>query len=179
MMQPNDLKTWIEIAQSLVTILGIAVAGVWSYLTFLRGRSFAPNVQIQFELKQVINWDSSKGAVISVKIKNIGQTRVKKKNCLLTLASVTQPGAKNPLASTEFERLDPSFDEMMQQLPRQYEIFDEHTGLEPGEEATEDVLLELNGSSTFKVNAMFFGHRKQWSSNAILNMEAQQKQKPE
>lgn len=170
-MPLNDLKTWIEISQDLVTIAGITLAGVWSVYLFALGRSFAPNVKLEVELKQVLKLTTGYGVVISVKAQNIGRTRVKKESCQITLAPVLQIEVEGqPLT-----RLDPPLPELMKQFPRQYEVFHEHASLEPDETATEDILVACADPVPVKVNVMFFGirpirgRREQWAASVILN----------
>lgn len=169
-MQLSDLKTWVEIVQGLVTTLGVLVAGIWSFYVFVLGRSFAPNIQIRFDLKQVVDLANGKAAVVSVKIKNIGQTRIRKKGCYIATTSV----ANSQLNLPELSRLDVSLDFSHAKV---YPIFDEHTAFEPAEEATEDALFVLGKSPTFKVGVLFAGHPKRfWSSSAILDIRMVEKQ---
>lgn len=76
-----NLRTYAQIIRDLVTALGILFAGGFSFYTFILGRTFAPNVQMQFALKQVINSADGKVAVVSVKVKNTGQTDVRTERC--------------------------------------------------------------------------------------------------
>ncbi len=162
-MSLSDLKTWVEIVQGIVTALGVIVAGIWSFYVFVLGRGFAPNIQIQFELKQVVDLLDGKGAIVLVKIKNIGRTRIRKDACFIATALVPKDQRDLP----ELGRIDVplKFSEA-----KVYPVFDTHTSFEPNEEATEDVLFALGKSPTFKVGVIFVDHRKKaWSSNAILD----------
>ena len=171
-MTPDDLKTWVEIIQGMVTTVGIIAAGIWSFFTFVLGRSFAPNMQITFELKQVVDLKERKAAIVSVKIRNIGRTRVRKKRCYIATASVTDSSDASDIP--EFSRLDESLEFSVAKV---YRVFDAHTTLEPDEGAIEDVLFALGQSPTFKVGLIFTDKRNNsWISSAILDVRTLQKQ---
>lgn len=161
-MNLDDLSKWAEIVQSVATTLGIIAAGTWSFFVFVLGRSFAPNIRVQFKLQQVVDFENGKGAVISVTIKNIGKTRVLKESCYIATEFLS---AKPKLP--ELSRLDSSLDFAN---AKTYRIFDEHTSLEPDEEATEDVLFTLGETPIFKMGVIFIdSHKKGWSSNTIID----------
>jgi hypothetical protein len=165
-MQLDDVKTCVEIVQGIMTSMGILAAGIWSFYTFVLGRSFAPNVQISFEMKQVVNLASAKGAVVSVTIRNVGKTKVRKKNCWIAATPISTDIPRLPALS----RIDDALEFGLGKA-KVYPIFTEHTWLEPGEEAMDEVLFALGGSSTFKVSAIFVGHKKKWASSVILDAE--------
>jgi hypothetical protein len=174
-MEPGDLKTWMDILQAAVTTVGILAAGIWSFFTFVVGRTFAPNMQITFDLKQVVDLQDRKAAIVSVKIKNIGRTRVRKKRCYIATASVTDGSRAGDMP--EFSRLDESLDFSAAKV---YRVFDAHSTLEPAEEATEDALFALGPSPTFKVGLIFTDKRNNsWISSAILDVRTLQRQEPQ
>lgn len=172
-MTPEEVKTYVEIIQGLVTTIGIIAAGIWSFFTFVLGRSFAPNMQITFDLKQVVDLKDGKAAIVSVKIKNIGRTRVRKRRCYIATTSITD--GSNAGDMPEFSRLDESLDFSTAKV---YRVFDAHSTLEPAEEATEDALFALGQSPTFKVGMIFTDKRhNSWISSAILDVRTLQKHK--
>jgi hypothetical protein len=163
---PDDIKTWVEIVQGIATTVGIVAAGIWSFFTFVLGRSFAPNMQITFELKQVVDLKQRQAAIVLVKIKNIGKTRVRKKRCYIATALVADSGSGSDIP--ELTRLDESLDFS---TARVYRIFDAHATLEPDEGASEDVLFALGESPAFKVGLIFTDRRNNsWISSAILDI---------
>jgi hypothetical protein len=163
-MPLDDLKKWVEIIQGAITSIGILVAGIWSFFVFVLGRSFAPNIKINFELKKVINMVDGKAAIISVGIKNVGKTKVLKKNCYVAIEPIPTHRQNLP----ELSRIDESLDFIK---AKTYQIFDSHTSFEPDEEATEDVVIAVDKLPAFKIAVMFIDYRnKGWSSTSILDI---------
>lgn len=137
-----------------MTALGILIAGGFSFYTFVLGRTFAPNVQMQFALKQVINSADGKVALVSVKVKNSGRTDVRKEDCLFyhNLAPGNPPGS---LALAELERLNANDVDPLAPGMKPKNMFDDLEGLEPGEEKAEEFVVYLGQSVVFKVFGSF------------------------
>jgi hypothetical protein len=170
--QFKDVETLVNISQGLVTTLGILVAGTWALYTFVLGRSFAANVQIQFEPVHIIELASNKVAVVSVKAKNIGRTRVDVTEVWFSVAAVTDEELnKEPLT----------------QIPttvgkgrRTYQVFTELLALEPEEEKAEVIAFALGQYSKVKVQVFFSGEVRyvplrrhdvvDWTARAILDI---------
>ena len=167
LMQPGDLKTWVEIVEGVVTSIGILAAGIWSFYVFVLGRSFAPNVQIRFRMRHPVDTTDRAGVIVSITIKNVGKTRVKKEDCWVALVPIALALSKNSAPAT-LTRIDSPLEFDLSKA-KVYSIFTDHTWLEPDEEATEDVLITLGKSPVFKVAGVFIGHRKKWASSAILD----------
>ncbi len=164
----EDIKTWVEIVQSVVTTIGLLAAGIWSYYTFVRSRAFAPNVKIEFALKSVVELDQAQGVIIAVKVRNIGKTKVDRSVCLVTVQAVVEP--RVIAGRVEFIRIDQLDDQASDATKRDYSILDNHGYLEPGEHVEEDMLFLLGKSPVFKVSAWFRDTRGHlWYSNAILD----------
>lgn len=169
-MTPDDLKTWAEIAQAVITSLGILVAGAWSFYVFVLGRSTAPNIQIHFEVKRTTKLEQFPMVVVSTTVKNVGRTRAQKEDCWITAAPIT---AK--IESSHLSRLDTPLQFSLSHA-KVYSIFDDHAWLEPGEEAKEDVMFVVSESPMFKVGVIFIGHNKRWTSSAILDARQAKKE---
>ncbi len=169
-------KIWVEIVQGILTSVGIVGAGIWSLFVFGLGRNFAPNIKFQFAVKQIISFQDAQAAILSLGIKNIGRTRVKKEACTLVVISITPTKLKDQNDVREFRRIDPTISEIISQLPRRLDIFSDHDAFEPSEEAIEDILLELGESPILKVVVTFFGSKyiwgrqQQWTSSTIVDV---------
>lgn len=175
-MTPDELKTWAEIFQSIVTTLAVIIAGVWSYFTFIRGRTFAANVKISVVLKQAIVLEGKKAAIVTVSIENIGRTKVKKQSCDLATTSTYDNGRMFPGRS--LSRIDTSFD--FSEAENVYSIFEWTDILEPAEVSSTDVLIHIGDQAAITVGVKFTGERNrihswlthgvrdQWISTAIL-----------
>jgi hypothetical protein len=175
-MSPTDIKTWVEIIQAVLTSLGIVLAGWWSIFTFGLGRSFAPNVILEVSFKNLIDLKMTKAVILSVKAKNIGKTRVLKESCRLTCIPVYGGSSENN-DKREFNRIDPDEVQVLEILPRQYEILNAHDSLEPEEEAKEDVVLQINSASVLKAGVTFYGHKylwgrkQQWTTYVVIELQ--------
>lgn len=143
-----DWATRAQVTRDFVTALGIVITVGLSYYTFVLGRSFAPNVQLQFALKQVIDSADGKVAVVSVKAKNSGRTDVRTERCVTWYKLVAQ----NPpsfSALVELERLSATRIDPL--TVKSKDMFEDLAGLEPGEENAEEFVIHLGQSVVFKV----------------------------
>ena len=146
----GGLATAVDVVQSVVTTAGILVAGVWAFYVFVLGRSFSANVHMTFDLERVIESPAVRVAVLAVKAKNIGRTRVHKKSVHIHVVPIAEDElAQPPLALIPGE-LDIT-------RMRRYPIFEDLAALEPDEEVTEDVMLSLGPHSRLKVEVRFVG----------------------
>lgn len=171
--QLDDLKTSTEIMEAIVKSAGILAAGIWSFYVFVLGRSFAPNVRMSFRLRHAVDTPDRRAAVVSITIKNIGKTKVRKESCwifLIPIALDLNPDAISPI------RLDSPLD-LTVSGAKAYSVFTEHTWLEPGEKATEDVVIALGESPVFKIAAVFAGRRKKWTASAVLDAQVTEESK--
>lgn len=190
---PDDLKSWIDMVQSLLTTLGLLIGGLWVLYIFVLGRSYMAHVQIQVDLKYVPDLVGDRGVVVSVKLKNIGRTRVRKAVCAMSMMLLSdqrlnllkprpefvahRPEAALKLINTSLNRQEgfPS---------KEHPIFHRLVGLEPDEEATEDFIFFLGETSIVKVDVIFTGtvfassgplfrgRRRTWGAHTILDTRA-------
>jgi hypothetical protein len=144
----DGLVTAVDVAQSVVTTAGILVAGVWAFYVFVLGRSFSANVHMQFDLERVIDSPTARVAVLAVRAKNIGRTRVHKRSVHVV------PIAEDELDQPPLALIPGKLD--MTRMKR-YSIFEDLAALEPDEEVTEDVMLSLGPHSRLKVEVRFVG----------------------
>jgi hypothetical protein len=151
--QLTELATTVDILQGLVTIAGILIAGAWALYVFVLGRSYTANVQIQFGLKQVVelaNSNNTKIAVVTIRMKNAGRTRVKKGFVQLNVQPITDDELDRPGLMLVPTSLD-------LHKAKGYPIFRELAALEPDEEVVEDVMLAMGHYSKLKVEVYFVG----------------------
>lgn len=146
----DGLVTAVDVAQSVVTTAGILVAGVWAFYVFVLGRSFSANVHMQFDLERVIDSPTARVAVLVVRAKNIGRTRVHKRSVHIHVVPIAEDELDQPPLALIPGKLD------MTRMKR-YSIFEDLAALEPDEEVTEDVMLSLGPHSRLKVEVRFVG----------------------
>jgi hypothetical protein len=146
----DGLANTVDVVQGLVTTAGILVAGVWAFYVFVLGRSFSANVHMTFDLERVIESPTARVAVLAVKAKNIGRTRVHKRSVHIHVVPIAEDELDQPPLALIPGKLN------MTRMKR-YPIFEDLAALEPDEEVTEDVMLSLGSHSRLKVEVRFVG----------------------
>ena len=161
LQRQDSLQAQLEILQSVATTLGILVAGVWAFYVFFIGRTFAPSLQLDVSLKRVLSLaehQDNRAAIISIMVQNTGRTRVRKAVCFVGVMEVMDPQSRAPsldssqFASQNLLRLDDPFDPTSAIVDT---IFLDQVLFEPGEKATEDILLYLADKTLLKVAVIF------------------------
>jgi hypothetical protein len=161
LQQQDSLQARVETVQSVATTLGILVAGGWAFYVFFIGRTFAPSLQLDVSLKGVLSLSehqNSRAALISIMVHNSGRTRVRKQVCFAGVMEVMDPqSGSSSLDSAQFAsqglvRLDDPFDPTRAIVDT---IFVDQVLFEPGEKATEDILLYLADKTLLKIAVIF------------------------
>lgn len=163
----QNVKDGFSIAQAVVTILGIVFGALWAYAVFYHAGNNATSVQIQTELKQAVDRVDpngvvvGKGALVSVTLKNIGRVRVDRnplRGCKISSASITNDEMLNLVKVGSADLAAPITNALPPRRARVDTVFRTLKGLEPDEEATEDVLFLLEENTpSFKVAVQFDG----------------------
>jgi hypothetical protein len=184
---------WVEAGRNLATIVAIVVGALWAFYVFVLERGFAAHVQRQFELKKVIDLPDGKILVISACVRNSGRTRVRKESCQFLFMPITNDqlnlvglslveASEHPRHALSYEsaQVTPNFLDALA-----FDIFEELEGLEPGEDAEEDILVilgnapVLNQIVALKAEILFRGARglffrdiKAWATRGVLEIRA-------
>lgn len=172
-LEPSEVvRNWTQVVQGVATVAALVVGGLWTYRIFFVGGGASAHMQIQLKLKQVIDVGESKGAVISVELKNLGRTSVKETQCQIGVVQITELDPINLKIisgslgkETRWEAL------FVGVLPR----------LEPNEEVAEDFIVTLSeGKEFIKMEAQVTGsivglfgptlRDPPWSSRAIFDV---------
>lgn len=148
--QQGALPSAVDVVQGLVTTAGILVAGVWAVYVFVLGRSFSANVHMHFELERIMDPPGARVAVIAVKAKNVGRTRVRKSSVHIHIEPLADGDLDQPPLALVSGKLDLT-------RMRRYPIFEDLVALEPDEEVAEDVMFSLGPHSRLKVEVRFVG----------------------
>jgi hypothetical protein len=167
------VKDGFTIAQNIVTMVGIIFGAIWAYAVFYFAGNHSTAVQIQLELKQLIdapddkenNKDAGgdKGALISVKVKNIGRVRVDvdrkpDRGCRIDSVSISKEELLRLDHTKSADIAEPITNTVSRERRRQDDIFQKLKGLEPDEETAEDVLFLLDDNTpAFKVEVRIHG----------------------
>lgn len=126
-----DVKSIADTVQALVTTVGFVVAGVWTYVKFIKGREFRPHVEITV----TGDWLGEAGELglrLRVQLKNIGSAKVQ----------LTQRGTGVMVSRPADEQPSPPAETVWTTLGV-YGVFEKHEWIEPGETIGDDLLLRL------------------------------------
>ncbi len=158
----KTLWDWLLLASSLATTSAIVAAGWW----FFRNRSLIGEAQVSLSLKDVVIVKGIRIAIVEVRIKNLGRTKIEKEHCYSTAKTF---------------RMRPSYPEdirLISEGPFDYsdtqEIFDAIKVIEPNEEIFRDIAFALNKTTIFMVSVDFTqkrGANRSWVSAAIFNVD--------
>jgi hypothetical protein len=103
-----------------------------------------------FDLERIIESPTARVAVLAVKAKTVGRTRVHKRSVHIQVV---------PIAEDELDQppLAPIPGKLNMTRMKRYPIFEDLAALEPDEEVTEDVMLSLGSHSRLKAEVRFAG----------------------
>lgn len=162
-MSIGEIKDVVEILQGIATTLGILLAGLWTFWLFIYSRSFVGIITADLTLTKISSLDGVLVGIIRVRLKNTGRTRAVKGYCLISAEPIQEPVSLNQpyfLGTTALRFIDAQ------------SIFESLVELEPGEEATEEVVLVLSGHSLLKVGTKYkHKHTNEtWESSAVFDV---------
>jgi hypothetical protein len=190
---PQDWSVARNIAQTVqgsVTAAAAVGAVVWGLYVFRVGRHSAGHGHIQIDLTKVINTSKGKVAVLSIKLKNTGRTRIErdkdKEKCCLRITPIRRNSAARH-SDAQIVVLTPHKEEFNApsdcRKQKGWVIFENLTALEPDEETAEDALFRwdtfddflgtrpmFNVAVTFKGGSLrLWGQKmKTWGSRRIV-----------
>lgn len=194
--------------QAIVTVVGILIAGVWAFYVFVLGRSFAGAVGIQIEHVRSVDREGKVGAVVSVRVQNVGRTLIQRERAQIIAVPVSEDrlARRLPVMDVMVASLDPKASKMPHpedSAPLLHDLFDddregeepgeeaasEPEGFEPGQELAEEVLLTFGEYRMVKVKVVFVGKvfavlggspkSRRWSARIIVDGQGEANAKPE
>ena len=92
--------------------------------------------------------------------KNIGRTQATKDRCYLAIEKISENNETSGI-----RRVDSPIDVSEAKI---YNIFDDHTLLEPGEEVSDEIALCFDTPAFYKVKASWYSKKFVWSSVYIF-----------
>lgn len=160
----ETIKTYVDIFQGAFAALAILAAAWW----FFWHRSLAGTLQISLTLLGVTKVEDTRIATIRVKMKNTGQTRVKKDYCIFTAEVVNVRHTQKPFHITVPGPLKYSLG---------HKIFKYLVEIEPNEETYQDVVVALSGLTFFAAGVRLKkrGTREAWEAIAVFNADEKAK----
>jgi hypothetical protein len=166
----KTLWDWLLLGSSVATTLAIVAAGWW----FITNRSLAGSAEISLSLKDVAIINGIRIAIVGVRIKNLGHTKIEKQSCIArTKAIDVEPDSEGILLISE--EPDEEYD-----LPNIRDIFGSLNAIEPNEEVSRDIAFSLGKITSFKVSVIFIpegtnltteGTKRSWESVAVFNVD--------
>ena len=156
----DDIKTFLDLINGIFTILAFLAAAWW----FLFRRALAGTLQITLNLIDVATVNHTPIAVLQVKLKNVGQTRIVKDYCACRVEEVEVWPESKALDVISKEPINYSLG---------VEIFKSQVEIEPNEETSEDVVIVLKELSLFRVGVWYKkrGTSEAWQATATFNAD--------
>ena len=177
----TDWNKTVDSAQKLVAALGIVIGGFWAWLKFFRGRTFRSRLEIRVSANLIMT-GTTKFLKATMEMKNVGLSQVKLKRDAIYLdlflidASRVKPASQ--LYSARWSE------------PVTFPVFADHGWVEPAEEISDELLLQLPdseqlaGKLKLTVNSvgsswlLFKGEGTRWSATTIINCLPQEPNQP-
>lgn len=185
MLSPtSELRAWFELVLTGLQIVGLLIGALWLFYVFVLGRSYAPNILTHVALKQIITLGEYQTVILlEFAAKNEGKTAVNKKSCDLRLVQVETITRNGKLPEIKFQRLDPPLNKIMFDCPTSILVFNEHKSWEPGEQATDEVLIDIGAIRTFKISVTFLesdpsrlwfrDQGRSWTTNVLFSLDGE------
>jgi len=157
-MTIDDIQTTLDIVNGIFTILALLAAAWWFFIR----RALAGTLQITLDLADVSLVNNIPVAVVRVKLKNVGQTRIVKDYCACRIEEVEVWSDSEPLEVISKETLNYS---------QGTKIFKSQVEIEPNEETAEDIVIVLKESTLFTVGVWYKkkGTNEAWQAIATFN----------
>jgi hypothetical protein len=111
-------KDWVDIAQSIVTIIAVFVGGLWTYDVFIKERHDYPHANIEHKITHLPLTDDKRLLRVGLELTNagsslmeIGQSIIRIQQILPVTSCLNDPCAASQLkdASAELERKEDRF----------------------------------------------------------------------
>lgn len=162
-MTLDEYKTLAETVQTLVTSVGLIAAGIWTLYNFGLTRFSAPQVEIELDLKSVTQVREKRIAVVVLKIKNTGRTKVAKSHAVLEVRLLQ---VQNNWPS--LTRINTPVD----YKGEVHEVLTTHSLLEPSEQYHEEIGFVVSGYDFLQVGMAFIGTKRYqtWEANYVFDV---------
>jgi hypothetical protein len=157
---------WVDLAYKLV-FTAIALGGVfWGYYRFVRGRTYRR--KLTTSVSGTVRRDPSRPALYlftTLGIENVGLSRFE------ILQEATALGVFTPAARPAGSASEPEY--VGWEELRFFRVFEDQEALEPGESASEEVLLEIPDGGYVALKLELWVHSPDevpWKGTAVVNL---------
>jgi len=134
-MAASEIKTWVEMAGTLISTAAIIVGGIWAYYRFEKDRTYRPRLDVQLSGEWRMISDVPL-LHVRVAVKNIGASVVwlDQHGTGLRVSVPVLTGEKARPAALTWKALSV------------FSIMKDHKWIEPGETVTDELLVSLGES---------------------------------
>ncbi len=156
-------STLLQAASGAITATGVCAAGGWTLYNFGLRRIAKPRVHLSIGPPSVEDNGTAYVIYITVTAANEGNTKVKRGYSSLRLTPLPLPD----IGKNDFDRI-----EAPGGPKRTYDVFQQHTFLEPGEVFQEDVAVQCLSLSPIQLDLEFRGDGKEhaWSVSRMVHL---------
>jgi hypothetical protein len=155
------VSAFVEVLKDFVETLAIIVGGFWTYLNYFKGRTYRSRLECNVEPSIVTHPPRSMLKVV-VKVKNVGLSKVsiQQEGTALQLHRALTPKASPPWPCQAMWENDPAL----------FDVFKEHTSVEPSEPIEDQVLVELprDKASAYKLTLTVRSGKEFWTAKSIV-----------
>jgi hypothetical protein len=163
---PSRLSTALDLIDKAVKILAVAIGAGWTYLNYVRGRTFKKRLEPKISGRKV----DGKGISFlsgSAQIKNVGLSKFpieQRGTAILVFDLKPSTAVKQPTA-------------MVEERTTVRSVFKDHGWIEPGETIEESFLLQLPENEqrvAIKLELRVVAAYIEWNANCIVDMRVEE-----
>ncbi len=159
-------RAWADLVYKLVFIIVPVATAVWAYYKFVRGRTFRR--RLTTSVSGVVRRDPSGGTLYlfaTVEMENVGLSRfgVLQESTALGVLTHALRAADAPTEARRGEWQELGF----------WRVFEDQEALEPGESASEEILLEIPDANYAALRLELWVHSPDevpWKGTAVVNL---------
>lgn len=151
-------EIWSAI-QSIVTVLAIAVGGLWTYFNYFRGRVYRPRLEPKIMGKLVCKQGVTYLSVIA-QVKNIGLSKI----------AVEQTGSAIIVSTFDPKAASGAVDKIKWNDLKAFPVFETHHWIEPGETIEDQQLFVLSSCNevAIRLRLRLVFSKIEWNLDAIV-----------
>jgi hypothetical protein len=159
-MALDDWDKVFSILSNLATIVALVLGGIWTYYTFIKGRTLTPHLEPKV-YGRVLKKEEEKYLLATIQIKNIGATRVDiERSGTVLVVYLYRANIKNPARE----------DDLWERFYKAPPILTNHYWIEPNETIEEPALIPLPAidSAIYKIRLRVNSTKTTWTADTII-----------
>ena len=163
----DSIKIITEIISNVVTVIGVIIAGIWAYYNFIVGRSLSAHIELNSTTRLISDGEETNLIFLKITAKNLGKTKAIRENSIAFIEQIDVDLTQN---DTLLLRIDKPLES---ELSKAYNIFNDHSYLEPGESISDELLIRVRKDYFYKARIVWTDKKTASSSSLILNPKKQ------